>query len=84
MENRKIVWSTVESMDGERTLKQHAYIETNRGAFYEQKYSGNKALCNKGGVSDGDKFVHINDIDTEEIKDNCCKKCLKIYNKLKS
>lgn len=84
METKKIVFATVDSTDGERTLKQHAYTEKERGAFYEEKYSGNKALCNKGGVHDGDRFVNIDDIHEEEIKANCCKKCLKIYNKLNS
>ncbi|WP_185246655.1 hypothetical protein [Chryseobacterium bernardetii] len=82
--SKKIVFATVDSMDGERTLKQHGYIEYERGAWYEKKYSGNKSLCGKGGVSDGDRFFNINDIHEEEIKDNCCKKCLKIYNKLDS
>ena len=83
----KIVWSTLDSADGERTLKQHAYIEAERNPSWNhaKKYIGNKQLCNsKGGVHDGDKFVSINDIDYEEIKDNCCKKCLNIFNKLKT
>lgn len=78
MENKpKIVWAT---MDSERTLKQHAYIEKIRGGWY--KYSGNKALSNKGGVHNGDQYVPIDEIQAEEISDSCCKRCLKIYQNL--
>lgn len=80
LENKKIVWTTVDNIYGESTLKQHAYIEAERRAFYEEKYWGNKALCDKGGVNDGDRFVHIDEIQAEEIHENCCKRCLKIYN----
>jgi hypothetical protein len=77
----RILFATLESSDGERTLKQHGYTEAMRGAWYSEKYKGNKQLCNKkGGVHDGDKFVSMDEINSEEIdRKNCCKKCLKIY-----
>ena len=85
---RKIVWSTLDSADGERTLKQHAYIEAERNPSWNhaKKYMGNIQLCNhKGGAHDGDKFLSLEEIDSEIIDiNNCCKKCLKIYKKLKT
>ncbi len=78
--NCTVVWQTLDGMDGERTLKQHAFIPAQRGAFYEDKYNGNKALCSKSGIHDGDKFVNIENEYSEEINEgSCCKKCLKIY-----
>jgi hypothetical protein len=76
-----ILFATLESSDGERTLKQHGYTEAMRGPSYSDKYEGNKQLCNKkGGVHDGDKFVSMNEINPEKIdRDRCCKKCLRIY-----
>ena len=77
----RIFFATLESFDGERTLKQHGYTEAMRGAWYADKYKGNKQLCNKkGGVHDGDKFVSMDEINAEKIdRDKCCKKCLRIY-----
>ena len=77
----RVLFATLESFDGERILKQHGYIEVMRGAWYTDKYKGNKQLCNnKGGVHDGDKFVSMEEINSEEIdRNNCCKKCLRIY-----
>ena len=77
----RVLFATLESVDGERTLKQHGYTEAMRGDWYSEKYQGNKQLCNKKrGVHDGDKFVSMDDINSEEIdRNNCCKKCLKIY-----
>jgi hypothetical protein len=77
----RVFFTTLESEDGERTLKQHGYTEAMRGAWYADKYIGNKQLCNKkGGVHDGDKFVPMDEINSEELdRNNCCKKCLRIY-----
>lgn len=84
LEKTKIVWATLDSSDGERSLKQHAYKEYPRGKWYEEQYSGNKTLCGKGGAHDGDKFVNIDDIESEEMKSDCCQNCLKLSEKLKS
>jgi hypothetical protein len=77
----RIFFATLESFDGERTLKQHGYTEAMRGAWYADKYKGNKQLCNKkGGVHDGYKFVSMDEINPENIDRNkSCKKCLRIY-----
>jgi hypothetical protein len=77
----RVLFATLGSSDGERILKQHGYTESMRGAWYSEKYKGNKQLCNKkGGVHDGDKFVSMDEINPEEIdRNNCCKKCLRIY-----
>lgn len=76
-----ILFATLENEDGERTLKQHGYTEAMRGFWYDEKYEGNRQLCNKkGGVHDGDKFVSVDEINAETIdRDRCCKKCLRIY-----
>lgn len=81
MLSSRVLFATLESSDGERTLKQHGYTEAMRGAWYSEKYKDNKQLCNKNaGVHDGDKFVSMDEINSEEIdRNNCCKKCLKIY-----
>lgn len=76
-----IKFATLENESGIKALKQHAYIEAQRGAWYSEKYQGNKQLCGKGGVHDGDKFVSIEEINDEGIYEKgICKKCLKIYN----
>lgn len=78
---KTIKFVTLENEAETKTLKQHAYREAQRGAWYSEKYQGNKQLCGKGGVHNGDKFVSFKDIDSEELDEkNCCKKCLKIYN----
>lgn len=83
-ERIKIVWATMDSSDGERTLKQHAFKEYQRGKWYEAQYPGNKTLCGNGGVHDGDKFVNIDEIESEEMRSDCCQNCLKLSAKLKS
>lgn len=77
-----VKFTTLENENGTHCLKQHGYIKAERGAWYSEKYQGNKQLCGKGGVHDGDKFVSIDEINDEEIYEKgVCKKCLKIYNK---
>ena len=78
--NCTVVWQTLDNMNGEKTLKQHAFTHAKRGAFYEDKYDGNKALCSKSGIHDGDRFVNIENEPSEEIDEgSCCQTCLKIY-----
>jgi hypothetical protein len=78
---KTIKFATLENEAVTIALKQHAYIEAERGAWYSEKYQGNKQLCGKGGVHDGDKFVSIDEINDEGINQKgICKKCLKIYN----
>jgi len=79
-------WSTVDSFDGERTLKQHFYIPAMRGKPWETSYEGNRTLCKlRGGIVDeNEKFVSIEDIDSEMISKNACKRCLKARSELNS
>jgi hypothetical protein len=75
------VWSTYENSDATRVLKQHCYVNKQCGKFWETPYQGAKALCGAGGVSeDGDRLLPVSELFAEEIKDDCCKSCLKIFN----
>lgn len=77
----KIKWYSAESEDGERTLKQHSYINhTQRIKYTHEKYEGNKALCSRSFISDdGEKGVSFNDIEHENFNPSkACKKCLHI------
>jgi len=79
---KDIKWSYIESFVTDKISAQHAFVKCRRGAYYEDKYEGNKTLCGQLGAHDGDKFVSLNEIkDTllDEIK--ACKTCLKIYKK---
>ena len=76
-------WSTVENADATRTLKQHCYVSAKRGKFWETPYEGNKALCGMGGISEnGDTYISVSEIFAEDIKDDCCKSCLKKFNQM--
>jgi hypothetical protein len=77
----KIKWFTPESEDGERTLKQHAYISHIKKVKYtDEKYEGNKAICNRSFISDdGEKAIAFNNIETENFNPSkACKRCLQI------
>lgn len=82
VKNCTVVWSTLDNFNGEYTLSQHAFISAKRGNWYEDKYDGNKSLCGKIGAHDGDKYIALEDFDTEELnEEKACKTCLKIYRK---
>jgi len=76
----KIVWATLDNSTGEKTLKQHAFIDVKRTApFLGTKYNGSKSLCSKYGISDDDEtFISVLDFESESMKDNACKRCIKI------
>lgn len=74
---------SVDSWDGERIIKQHAYAPTIRKtAWTREEYHGNRALCNSrvGVMNENEDFEDYEKLESEPIKDTCCKKCLKIYN----
>lgn len=80
-----IKWHTPDSADGERTLKQHAFISAKRGHWYSEKYDGNKSLCSKSGVHDGDVYVSIDKVEEEPFNPKtACSRCFKIYLPLKT
>ena len=77
-----VVWDTLENFDASTILSQHAFVSVERGAFYEDKYDGNKSLCGKVGAHDGYKYIALKDFDSEELnEEKACKTCLKIYRK---
>ena len=80
----EVKFLTLDSADGERTFKQHAYKAYQRKKYYENEpYKGNKQLCNKGGVyNEFDRYEDFDELYSEIVDvDNCCKTCLKIYGK---
>lgn len=80
---QRIVWHTFDGKNGDTSWRQHAFINTIRTVPYTgDKYIGNKTLCSRSGASeDGETYLSINEINNEEISSECCKTCLKIYNK---
>ncbi len=84
--NRKDVkWVTLDSADGEHSIKQHAFVSKERKYPYTlEPYPGNTSLCNQIRASDpntGDTDSSWKDLENEFIKESCCKNCLKVYNK---
>lgn len=77
----QVKWATLDNENGDATLKQHAYISHVRNR-YGIEYLGNKQLCAKGGVHDGSVYVKIEEIEGENLKEDRCKKCVKIVEKL--
>jgi len=76
----QIKWATLDNENGDATLKQHAYVSHVRSR-YGVEYLGNKQLCAKGGVHDGTRYVKIEEIENEPLKDGRCKRCIRILNK---
>jgi len=80
--NCDVVWNTIENFDASTILSQHAFVSAKRGAYYDDKYDGNKSLCGKIGAHDGDKYIALKYFDAEELnEEKACKTCLKIYRK---
>lgn len=75
-----IKWVTPESADGERTLKQHAFVHHVRSSPYiGEPYNGNRALCNKGGImNEREEYEPIDKITSEDQVEDCCKICRKL------
>lgn len=79
-ETKEIIWHTTLDFHGERDIKQHAYYKSERGPAWEDKYEGNRCLCNKKrGVHDGEVFVKLESMRIEDYNpDRACKSCIKI------
>jgi len=80
--NQEVKWSTLDSVDGNRSLSQHGFIGCDRG--WDQ-YEGNRTLCSSQvGADDGEGggiYATMDGIKSELFnEDTACKKCLKIYN----
>lgn len=63
----------------------HGYYGRLRQHPYLGPYEGNSSLCNrKKGISEtGDEFISIEKVENNGLKrDQVCKSCLKIYDKL--
>ena len=76
-------WNTTLSSDGEREMKQHFFIEAERGAYYEDKYKGNKTLCSRLGVSDGERYLKVDELKGEALnKEKACKTCFRLVGNL--
>lgn len=75
-----VKWATLDSCDGERTLKQHAFKPAiRRVPWTNEEYSGNQALCEKraGVMNEKEEFEPFDKIEGEPMSDNCCKRCRK-------
>lgn len=82
MENiLKVKWVTLDSGDGERTLKQHGFIPKSvlRRRTHE-RYHGNISLCGKiyAGNQNEESEDHADLVGEVLSKDKACKKCLKV------
>lgn len=75
---RIVKWLTLDSMDGERSIKQHAFIAKIKTAPYSCDYSGNISLCGKiVATREGPEELAIEEIDSEPLDEsNVCKTCL--------
>lgn len=82
---KDIKWVTMDSFDGLRTLKQHAYYpDTRKRPYTFEGYPGNRQLCRfKTGVGiDEDEFEDWNNLENENIQPNPCVNCLRIFGTL--
>lgn len=80
-----IKWFAPDSEDGERSLRQHAFVhKVCKTAWIREEYNGNISLCKGGSLNDGEeKNTAFVDIEGEQFDESkACKKCLKIYNDL--
>lgn len=84
-----IKWVDAENRDATNSSI-HAYYSNNRIHEFYGNYIGNSSLCNKNaGISeDGETFLSIDKFHDDtpskvRIENEACKRCLKIYNKLK-
>lgn len=81
------IWYTADSYGGQRSCKQHLYIPTQHTRKYTgEKYLANKVACGNGALVDDDEMLmswdKVSNHSNENMRDNCCKLCKKIYNKL--
>ena len=86
----KLVWTWMENEDATHAAL-HCYYGAKRkdllGKYTGDTHDGNSALCNKRyGISeDGDSFLPIDKIIASPLnEEKACKRCLKIYNNLKT
>jgi hypothetical protein len=71
-------WLTLKSINGEKSIKQHAFIAKTKNNYYTGEYSGNISLCGKVVASEDGEEISYNKIVSETInKNNACKRCLK-------
>ena len=80
----KLIWNTPLSQDGERKLRQHAFIQKQRGKWYQEKYEGNVSLCrNVSIVDESERFIKVSEIELEPFNiEICCKKCAAMSNNM--
>ena len=74
-----VKWLTLDSMDGDRSIKQHAFTGKTKTDFYTGKYEGNISLCGKiVATKEGPEELTIGEIESEPLNENnVCKICLK-------
>ena len=82
----EIRWESLETFDGEGSIKQHAFKSKERKKPWTgEKYIGVISLCGKINASeDGETSISIDKLANESINPKACKNCLKAYNKLKA
>ena len=75
-------FETAEKLDCSGYLKQHGFVEVDRPTPYTgDYYKSNMSICGRIGISDGDKYVGIEEVGDEPLNmKSVCKNCLKIYN----
>lgn len=77
-----IIFSENDNLKNRSTY--HGYYAIKRYNSFGEPLNGNASLCNKnsGIVDENMNYLNIKDIHNDGIKDNVCKKCLNIWNRL--
>lgn len=70
---------------GTSSFVQHAFKSSIKHNHLGESYLGNKSLCGNAEILDkNDESEYIFNIEKEDIKEDCCKACLEVYNKMKA
>ena len=81
----KYIASTLDNTNGNGSIKQHIFKARKEYKDYwkEELVDGNISLCgNISGRNIKEKPLPLLKMDAEELKEDCCKKCLSIYKKI--
>lgn len=76
----EIKWVTLDNANGEKSLKQHAFIaKVKKDKWTREDYLGNISLCKRvyaSGWRDEERAQDFNELDNEPVSNNACKICL--------
>jgi hypothetical protein len=83
MREETIVWNAPCSLDGERTMKQHAFKDREFMSFHGE-YFGAQSLCEKITITEDEEiWLSVDKISPQILNESrACKICLSKYKKL--